>query len=136
MVTEVFAATGLVATVKVAVVALAATVTLAGTRAVPVLLLDSVTIAPPTGAGPFSVRVPVEELPPNMEVGLKLTLLSAGGGNATVTLAVPVTPPLPAVTVKGPPAVVPAVNNPAGLMLPPPLTDQGKVGCGLSAAPY
>ena len=128
MVIEVFVATGLVLTVKVAVVALAATITLAGTWAAAVLLLDSVTVAPPTGAGPFSLTVPVEAFPPSTEVGLKLTLLTAGGGNVTVTLAVPVTPPLPAVTVKGPPAVVSAVNNPAGLMLPPPLTDQVKVG--------
>ena len=54
MVIEVFVATGLVLTVKVAVVALAATITLAGTWAAAVLLLDSVTVAPPTGAGPFS----------------------------------------------------------------------------------
>ena len=47
MVTEVLVATGLVVTVKVAVVALAATVTLAGTCAAAVLLLDRVTTAPP-----------------------------------------------------------------------------------------
>ena len=46
MVGEAFVATGLVVTVKVAVVALAATVTLAGTCAAAVLLLDRVTTAP------------------------------------------------------------------------------------------
>lgn len=42
-----FDATGLVVMVKVAVVALAATVTLAGAWAAAVLLLDRVTMAPP-----------------------------------------------------------------------------------------
>ena len=72
MVIEVFVATGLVLTVKVAVVALAATITLAGTRAAPVSLLDSVTVAPPTGAGPFSLTVPVDGFPPTTELGLRL----------------------------------------------------------------
>ena len=60
-------------TVKVAVVALAATVTLAGTVAAAVLLLDSVTTAPAAGAGPFNVTVPVDGVPPITVVGLKLT---------------------------------------------------------------
>ena len=49
----------------------------------------------------------------------------------TETLAVPLIPPLVAVTVYGPPAVVPAVNRPLALMVPPPDTDQLKVGWGL-----
>ena len=49
----------------------AATVTLAGTWAAAVLLLDRVTNAPPTGAGPLSVTVPVEVLPPMTDAGLK-----------------------------------------------------------------
>ncbi len=57
------------------------------------------------------------------------------GGALTVTLAVPLTPPLAAVTVKGPPPVEPAVNNPDALMVPPPLTDQVNVGCGLIGLP-
>jgi len=72
-------ATGLVLTVKVAVVAFAATVTLAGTVAAAVLLLLSVTAAPPAGAGLFSVTVPVDEVPPVTVVGLRLTPLAAGG---------------------------------------------------------
>ena len=53
----------------------------------------------------------------------------------TVTLAVPLTLPLVAVTVKGPPAVAPAVNKPEALIVPPLLTDQVKVGCGLTRLP-
>jgi len=59
----------------------------------------------------------------------------SGGMLVTVTLAVPLTLPLDAVTVNGPPAVDPAVNRPEALMLPPPVTDQVNVGCGLSGWP-
>ncbi len=59
----------------------------------------------------------------------------SGDTLVTVTLAVPLTLPLPAVTVKGPPPVAPAVNNPDELMVPPPLTDQVNVGCGLIGLP-
>ena len=51
----------------------------------------------------------------------------------TVTLAVPFTPALEAVTVYGPPAVVPAANNPLLLIVPPPLTLQLKDGCDANA---
>ena len=56
-------------TVNVAIVAPAGTVTLAGTCA-DALLLDSVTVAPPAGAGPLSTAVPVELFPPITVVGL------------------------------------------------------------------
>ncbi len=46
---------------KLAVFAPAATVTLAGTRAANVLLLESDTMAPPDGAAPLNVTVPVED---------------------------------------------------------------------------
>jgi hypothetical protein len=71
MVTTAGEETTLELTVKVAVVALAATVTLLGTVAAAVLLLDKVTTVPPVGAGPFRVTVPVElVLPPVTVVGL------------------------------------------------------------------
>ena len=63
------AATALVLTVKVALVAPAATVTLDGAVAAAVLLLESVTVAPPVGAAPLRVTVPVEEFPPVTLVG-------------------------------------------------------------------
>ena len=97
MVTAVDAATALVLTVKVALVAPAATVTLEGTVAAAVLLLESATCAPPAGAAPLNVTVPVEDcLPPITLVGLSVSDESvAGGGAAGVTAieAVRVTPP-------------------------------------------
>jgi hypothetical protein len=67
-------------TVKVAVVAPAATVTFAATVAAAVLLLDSATAIPPVGAGPFRVTVPVEFLdPPVTDVGFRETDKTAGG---------------------------------------------------------
>ncbi len=83
-------ATALVVTVKVAVVAFAGTVTVAGTWAAAVLLLDRVTAAPPAGARPDNVTVPVEEVPPITEVGLRLNAFKAGA--STVKLAVFTTP--------------------------------------------
>ena len=91
MVTAVEAATALVVTVNVALVALAGTVTLPGTVAAE-LLLDSVTCAPPAGAGPFSVTVPVgEDVAPVTLAGL--TLSEVGIGGTTVREAVWLAPP-------------------------------------------
>ena len=73
MVTAVVDDTLCVFTVNVALLAPAATVTLDGTLATEVLLLDSVTVVPPDGAGPLSVTVPVEELPPWTVVGLRVS---------------------------------------------------------------
>jgi hypothetical protein len=60
--------TDVVVTVKVALLAPAATVTLAGTVAAAVLL-ESETTAPPEGAALVNVTVPVDELPPTTLVG-------------------------------------------------------------------
>jgi len=70
MVTDVVVATKLVLTVNDALVEPAATVTDPGTLAAE-LLLDSVTTAPPLGAGPLSVTVPVEEPPAVTLEGLR-----------------------------------------------------------------
>ena len=69
IVTAVHDVTGWVATVNVALVAPAATVTLAGTVATAVLLLVSVTTVPPAGAAAVKVAVPVEEAGPTTLVG-------------------------------------------------------------------
>jgi hypothetical protein len=74
--------TAIVATWKVALVPPPATVTLAGTVATDVLLLDSETAAPPLGAGPLRVTRPVDGTPPLTLVGLSVSVDSvreAGG---------------------------------------------------------
>lgn len=92
IVTVLLAVCGLVVAVKVAVVAPAATVTEAGTWARPVFELVKVTTAPPVGAGPLKVTVPVEDVPPTTEVGLRLTLLNvAVAAGFTVRVAVRLT---------------------------------------------
>lgn len=89
MVTAVDAATALVLTVNAALVAPAATITLEGTLAAVVLLLESVTCAPPVGAGPLSVTLPVEDCaPPTTLIGFSVTEERvAGGGAAGVTVS-------------------------------------------------
>jgi hypothetical protein len=79
MVAAVALETALVVTVKVAVVPPAATGTLPGTWAEE-LLLDRVTTAPPVGAAPVRVTVPVEELPPVTLAGLRDTELRTTAG--------------------------------------------------------
>jgi hypothetical protein len=77
-------------TVNVALVAPAATVTLAGTVATAVLLLESVITLPPTGAALLSVTVPVDVAPPITAAGLRLKDKSEGG--ITVKFDVPLLP--------------------------------------------
>jgi len=89
-VTAVDAATAPVPRLKLALVPPAATVTLAGTVAAG-LLLESETCAPPAGAGPFSVTVPVAGLPPVTLAGLTFSAETIGG--STVSEAVWVAPP-------------------------------------------
>src|SRR5262245_8767252 len=112
MVTEVAAVTAVVFTVKLALVAPAATVTLAGTVATAVFELDNVTTVPPAGAGALSVTVAVDVLPPVTLVGLSVkeatvTVVAAGG--FTVSVADCVTPPADAEIVTGVVAVTAAV---------------------------
>ena len=95
-VAEVEAVTEVVVTVKLALLAPAGTVTLAGT-AVAAELSDSDTTAPPLGAGALKATVPVEALPPVTLVGLRLKAESVGpvggggggggGGGPTVIAA-------------------------------------------------
>ena len=86
--TVVNAATALVFTGKVALVAPARTATLEGTLAAP-LLLESATCAPPAGASPLSVTVPVEDCtPPITLVGFSVSEEREGaGGEAGVTVS-------------------------------------------------
>src|SRR5579884_1800955 len=87
MLTVVCAATVLVLTVKVAALCPAEIVTLAGTVAIAVLLLVSVTVTlAPLATGPVKVAVPVDDCPPVTVVGLSLT--DDISGALTVSLAV------------------------------------------------
>lgn len=83
-------ATEVVVTANVAVVAPAATVTLEGTDAAP-LLEDRLTATPPAGAGIFRVTVPIAELPPSTVVGETDTPLRAN--ECTDSVAVALAPP-------------------------------------------
>src|SRR5262249_6275190 len=95
MVTDVAAVTPVVVILKLALVAPAATVTLAGTPATVVLLLDSVTTAPLAGAAEVKLTVPVLPAPPATLAGLTVSVdkVGAGGTGFTVNTAVRVTPP-------------------------------------------
>jgi hypothetical protein len=59
--------------VNVALVEPAGTITLVGTVATAVLLLDRVTTVPPAGAALLNVTVPWDALPPFTEVGFSVT---------------------------------------------------------------
>ena len=82
--TEVDDDTEVVLTVKVALVAPAGMFTLDGTVATEGLLLESETTAPALGAGPLSVAVPVEGLPPVTLEGLTLNAERVGGTDVPV----------------------------------------------------
>jgi hypothetical protein len=79
--------------VKVAVVAEAATVTLAGTVRL-ALLLVKVTLDPPAGAAPLKVTVQVLVPAPVNDVGLQVRLLGVTAGTVTST-----TPPVAEVVI-------------------------------------
>ena len=96
MVTAVDAATAPVVTVKLALEPPAGTVTLAGTAATPALLVESETTAPPLGAAPLRVTVPIEDWePPVTLVGFRVNDESetAGAAGVTVSAADALAPP-------------------------------------------
>ena len=79
------AATGLVLIVKVVLPLPAGMVTLAGTLAA-ALLLESVTCAPASGAGPLRVTVPVDDCaPPETLVGFSVSEEALGRRGVGVT---------------------------------------------------
>jgi hypothetical protein len=91
MAAAVAAVTGLVVTVKLALLAPAGTVTLAGTAAA-VELSESATTAPPAGAGPVNVTLACEVPPPVTLPGFnaRVARLAGGGGAAAgVTVSEP-----------------------------------------------
>ena len=94
IVTEVETRTTAVLTANVALVAPAGTNTLEGTPAAP-LLLESMTCAPPAGAGVLSVTVPVEDCrPPITVVGFSVSEETVGSGRGvTVSEADLLAPP-------------------------------------------
>ena len=77
-------------TLKVALVAPSETVTPAGTVAA-ALLLERKTRAPPLGAGPFSVTVPVEDPsgPPRTLVGVSDSEKRTGGSTVSEAVWLP-----------------------------------------------
>ncbi len=100
MVTGVEALTALVVMPKVALVALAGMVTLDGTWAA-ALSLERATIAPPDGAGPLRVTVPVEPWPPPTVDGLTPIESRVGEGGVTERIVLWVTDPYEAEMVTG-----------------------------------
>jgi hypothetical protein len=98
MTTGVGAETVLVVIVTIADVVPAGMVTGVVTAATAGLELLSAIGAPPVGAGPASVRVPVDDTVPNTVGGTRVTEASGG---VTLNVAVDVTPPYVAVIVTG-----------------------------------
>jgi len=93
MAAEVETRTTDVLTRNVALVAPAGISTLEGTLAAP-LLLESETSAPPAGAGPFKVTVPVEGCTPPITLeGFSVSEVSFGSCGVTVSDADLVWPP-------------------------------------------
>ena len=91
---DLFTATTFVVRLNVAAVRPAATMTVEGTCAM-VFVVDSVTTAPPDGAAPVSLMVPVAPWPPKTVVGFSVSDDTFGRVTAGVAVndAVFVTPP-------------------------------------------
>jgi hypothetical protein len=85
--------TGWVVTVKLALDAPSKTVTFAGVEATEGLPLDKVTSAPPAGAGPVRVTVPVAGFPPPTVDGLTVSDKIPSVEGVTVNVAFLVWPP-------------------------------------------
>ena len=100
--------TAVVVTVKVALFAPAATDIEVGTVAIELLEL-SVTTAPPEGATPFKVTVPVDDAPPETDAGLSVT--EANVDTVIVRLAVAELEPRLAEIVAEVTAVTPVVDT-------------------------
>ena len=141
-----------VETMNVLLVAPAGTVMLLGTEAILAELLERVTLRPPVGAGPLSVTVPVDSLPPFTVVGLRdsdnnggsaakvaVTLLAA----SIVTLQAPVPEQAPdqppncepeaGVAVRDttvPAAYVPLTGAGLAVIVPEPTVDRLRMNCG------
>jgi hypothetical protein len=119
MVAEVEEITVLVVTENEALVVPSATVTLAGTVAA-ALLLDSVTTAPPEGAGLLRVTDPVEEIPPVTLIGFTDTADSTDPADPSTRISArPIAEPVPVPTVNWTQATVfegnPTSNPPPAL---------------------
>src|SRR5213593_3265857 len=109
MLADVEAATEVVVTVKVALVAPAGTMILTGTVAA-VELHASETVPPPLSAGALKVTVPVDAVPPTTLVGFKDTVerTGPGGGGVSVRMACEITSSVPMKPT--------LVNTPTGLV--------------------
>ena len=103
--------------VKFAMAEPAATVTVAGTCATAVLLLDTVITAPPAGAGPFKVMVPAEVRVPTTVVGFSVNVERAAA--ETVRVAARVTPYVPEIVAEALDATPEVVIVKVAVVAPP-----------------
>jgi hypothetical protein len=92
-------------TTKATVALLTGTVTLAGTGETVGLLLVRLTTIPPAGAAPLRVTVAVDVPPRTIWNWLSVRVVSTGGGGATVSVAVRLTPASVAVIMVCPAAI-------------------------------